>query len=207
MFEKAYIKLSNSVERALEKKLPIVALESTVITHGLPYPQNYTLAKDLEELVRSMQVEPATIAVIDGQIHVGLDDVRLLKLASENGMKKVSLRDFAPTIVNRESGGTTVAATMFIAANVGIKVFATGGIGGVHRLLAGSDKQNYDISADLMALAKYHVIVVCAGVKAILDIKGTLELLETMGIPVIGYQSSDFPAFFCKSSGSGNTKV
>jgi pseudouridine-5'-phosphate glycosidase len=201
MSGKPYLKISRKIESALEQGLPIVALESTVITHGLPYPHNYSLAKDLEKLIRDKGVEPATIAVIDGDICVGLEDNALERLATEEGMKKISLRDFAPTIVNAHSGGTTVAATMYVAASVGIKTFATGGIGGVHRLIPGSDMQNYDISTDLTALTQYGVVVVCAGVKAILDIAGTLELLETLGIPVIGYRSSDFPAFFCSSSG------
>lgn len=201
MSNKPHLKISKKIERALKQGLPIVALESTVITHGLPYPQNYSLARDLEDIIRNEGVEPATIAVIDGDVCVGLDDEALERLATEKGMKKISLRDYAPAMVNVCSGGTTVAATMYVAATVGIQTFATGGIGGVHRVIPGSDKQNYDISTDLIALARYGVIVVCAGVKAILDIAGSLELLETLGIPVIGYQTDEFPAFYCSSSG------
>jgi pseudouridine-5'-phosphate glycosidase len=174
---------------------PLVALESTVITHGLPRPQNLTLARDMERVVRENGAQPATIAVIDGQIRVGLTDAELERLASETNVRKISRRDFATAIVKKECGGTTVAGTMFAAYRAGIKVFATGGIGGVHEV------ETLDISTDLQALADTPMIVVCAGAKAILDLPATLEYLETMAVPVIGYQTDEFPAFYSRYSG------
>jgi pseudouridine-5'-phosphate glycosidase len=174
---------------------PLVALESTVITHGLPRPQNLALARDMERVVRENGAQPATIAVIDGQIRVGLTDAELEHLASETNVRKISRRDFATAIVKKECGGTTVAGTMFAAYRAGIKVFATGGIGGVHEV------ETLDISTDLQALADTPMIVVCAGAKAILDLPATLEYLETMAVPVIGYQTDEFPAFYSRYSG------
>ncbi len=174
---------------------PLVALESTVITHGLPRPQNLALARDMERVVRENGAQPATIAVIDGQIRVGLTDAELERLASETNVRKISRRDFATAIVKKECGGTTVAGTMFAAYRAGIKVFATGGIGGVHEV------ETLDISTDLQALADTPMIVVCAGAKAILDLPATLEYLETMAVPVIGYQTDEFPAFYSRHSG------
>jgi pseudouridine-5'-phosphate glycosidase len=188
-------RLSAEVGRALEKKLPIVALESTVITHGLPYPQNLALAQDMEEEVRQRDVVPATIAVLDGKVCVGLQTEQLERLAQGGEMHKVSTRDFATAISKRLSGGTTVAGTMLVAHTAGIGVFATGGIGGVHR------QSPFDISADLPQLARTPMIVVCAGAKAILDLPATLEYLETFAVPVVGYQTDDFPAFYSRSSG------
>jgi pseudouridylate synthase len=187
--------LAAEVSRALQKKAPIVALESTVITHGLPYPENLTLAKDMENEVRQAGSIPATIAILNGKIHVGLDGSQLEQLATSSNTRKISVRDFAPALARKSSGGTTVAATLYAADKAGIRVFATGGIGGVHR------DQPFDISADLQQLAVRPVIVVCAGAKAILDLPGTLEYLETMGIPVIGYQTDEFPAFYSRKSG------
>ncbi len=198
--------------------LPIVALESTVITHGLPHPQNLSLAHDMEAEVRNQGATPATIAVLDGTIQVGMTDSQLENLATasrepsrhdlsskgekdpsirEKQVRKVSRRDFAAAISRKDSGGTTVAGTMFAADKIGIKVFATGGIGGVHAV------DTIDISADLMALADTPMIVVCAGAKAILDLPATLEYLETMSVPVVGYQTDKFPAFFSRGSGLG----
>jgi pseudouridine-5'-phosphate glycosidase len=176
--------------RAREHKLPIVALESTVITHGLPRPENLQLAEDMENTVRREGVTPATIAVMDGKIQVGLSRDQLLRLANADDAIKVSLRDFASAVVQMKPGGTTVAGTMFAAHQTGIRVFATGGIGGVHR------EARFDVSTDLQALATIPIIVVCAGAKSILDLPATLEYLETMGVPVIGYGTDRFPEFF-----------
>lgn len=191
------LKTSPNVSKALSLKLPVVALESTVITHGLPYPENINLAKDMENEIEQLGVTAATIAVIDGIIQVGLDPLQLERIATDKGINKVSSRDFAGVIAQKRSGGTTVAGTLVVAEKVGIRVFATGGIGGVHRL------PKYDISADLIQLANSRVIVVCAGAKAILDLPSTLEVLETYRIPVVGFQTDEFPAFYSKSSGLG----
>ena len=192
-----YMNISPNVSKALSLKLPVVALESTVITHGLPYPENINLAKDMEREIEQLGVTPATIAVIDGMIQVGLNSLQLKRIATEKGINKVSSRDFAGVIAQKRSGGTTVAGTLVVAEKVGIRVFATGGIGGVHRL------PKYDISADLIQLANSRVVVVCAGAKAILDLPSTLEVLETYRIPVVGFQTDEFPAFYSKSSGLG----
>jgi pseudouridine-5'-phosphate glycosidase len=171
---------------------PIVALESTVITHGLPQPQNLALAQDMEAAVRSMGALPATISVLDGKILVGASPDQLQRLASTGEAVKVSLRDFATAINSGKAGGTTVAGTLFAAEKAGIKVFATGGIGGVHK------EYSYDVSTDLQALASIPMIVVCAGAKSILDLRATLEVLETLGVPVIGYGTDHFPEFFSR---------
>jgi pseudouridine-5'-phosphate glycosidase len=181
--------------KALHSSLPVVALESTVITHGLPRPQNLELARDMEREVRENGAAPATIAILDGQIHVGLTESELERLASEDHVRKISRRDFATAILKKECGGTTVAGTLFAAHQAGIKVFATGGIGGVHSV------ETLDISTDLQALADTPMIVVCAGAKAILDLPATLEYLETMAVPVVGYGTDEFPAFYSRHSG------
>jgi pseudouridine-5'-phosphate glycosidase len=181
---------SHEVSRARQQNLPIVALESTVITHGLPRPQNLTLAQDMEQTVRSENAIPATIAVLDGKIQVGIDASQLEQIANADDAIKVSLRDIATALVKRVPGGTTVAGTMYIAEKAGIRVFATGGIGGVHK------EARFDISTDLQALASIPMIVVCAGAKSILDLPATLEYLETMGVPVVGYGTDKFPEFF-----------
>jgi pseudouridine-5'-phosphate glycosidase len=196
-WDKRFISIKTEVDQALRQGEPIVALESTVITHGLPYPQNRDLAKNMEHTIREKGCIPATIAILDGLIHVGLDSMQLERLARAEGMRKISVRDIAPAVVLKKSGGTTVAATLAIAGEVGIKVFATGGIGGVHR------QAPFDVSADLGELAKARLVVVCAGSKAILDIPATLEVLETNGVPVIGYQTDEFPGFYSLSSGLG----
>jgi pseudouridine-5'-phosphate glycosidase len=170
-------------------------LESAVITHGLPPPHNLELALDLESIARSNHVTPATIGVLEGVIHVGLDQEELQYLASTDGLGKFSRRDLSIACTAHKSGGTTVAATLFSANFARIKVFATGGIGGVHR------NAPFDVSADLPELARTPMIVVCSGAKAILDLPATREVLETMGIPVIGYQTDEFPAFYTASSG------
>ena len=188
------------VKQALDGGLPVVALESTVITHGLPYPQNRRVAEEMEAEIRLQGAIPATIALLDGQVQVGITGEQLERLALAGApdgekMHKISRRDYAPALALSWSGGTTVAGTMVAAHAVGIRVFATGGIGGVHRGSA------YDISADLPELAHTPVMVVCAGAKAILDLSATLEYLETHSTPVIGYQTDEFPAFYSVSSG------
>ena len=190
--------VSPAVQAALDSAEPIVALESTIITHGMPYPQNLEMARGVEGIVEENGAVAATIAVIDGRLMVGLDASELERLAREgHAAAKASRRDLAAIIVKRKTAGTTVATTMQIAAMCGIKVFATGGIGGVHR----GAEETFDISADLIELASTPVAVVCAGAKSILDIAKTLEVLETHGVPVIGYQTDDFPAFFARTSG------
>ncbi len=189
--------LSPEITRALNLGAPIVALESTVITHGLPHPQNLELARDMEKQIRDNGATPATIALLDGKIRIGLSDQELIRLSESQSTLKVSHRDFATAIVKKADGGTTVAGTMYAANMAGIKVFATGGIGGVHKESA------FDISTDLRSLAEIPTIVVCAGAKAILDLPATLEYLETMGVPVIGYKTDEFPAFYSRESGLG----
>jgi len=186
---------SNEVKQAMSISLPMVALESTVITHGLPRPQNLTLAHDMERAVREEGATPATIAFLDGCLHIGLNEPELERLANEKEPYKVGPRDFATVITKEACGGTTVAGTMFACKHASIKVFATGGIGGVHR------ESHSDISADLQALATIPMIVVCAGAKAILDLPATLEYLETIGVPVVGYDTTEFPAFYSRESG------
>lgn len=191
------LQLSPEILRALSMGAPIVALESTVITHGLPHPQNLELARDMEKQVRDHGATPATIALLDGKIRIGLSDAELVRLADADSTLKVSHRDFATAIVKKMNGGTTVAGTMFAARMAGIKVFATGGIGGVHK------ESSFDISTDLRSLAEIPMIVVCAGAKAILDLPATLEYLESMGVPVVGYKTDEFPAFYSRESGLG----
>lgn len=190
-----YYRLSSEVLQARESNAPLVALESTVITHGLPFPENLDLALDMETEVRRQGAIPATIALLDGLVQVGLSGEQLARLAQETDLRKVSPRDLARLIFKKESGGTTVAGTILLAEKTGIKVFATGGIGGVHR------QAGLDVSADLSQLATTPIIVVCAGAKAILDLPATLEYLETSSVPVIGYQTDEFPAFYSPSSG------
>ena len=183
------------VQAALDAGQPVVALESTLITHGLPHPKNLEVARALETAVREAGAVPATIAILSGQIHVGLTDEQLAYLARAENVRKCSRRDL-PIVVGRgEDGATTVAGTMMVAHMAGIRVFATGGIGGVHR------GHPFDVSADLLELGRTPVAVVCAGAKAILDLPLTLEVLETQGVPVIGYTTDEFPAFYTRSSG------
>jgi pseudouridine-5'-phosphate glycosidase len=187
----------NSIFHSAETKagLSIVALESTVLTHGLPHPQNLQLARDMEKAVRDNGATPATIGFLDGKLHIGLNGEELERLANANDVYKVGPRDFATVIAKKASGGTTVAGTMLAAKHANIKVFVTGGIGGVHR------DAPFDISADLQALASIPMIVVCAGAKAILDLPATLEYLETMSVPVVGYGTDEFAAFYSRESG------
>ena len=189
------IYLSDELKTALDLGKPVVALESTVITHGLPYPQNQELALDMETVVRDNGAVPATIAVMDGQLKAGLEPTDLEKLAQAQEVIKVSTRNIGAAISKKQTGGTTVAATSLIAEMAGIRVFATGGIGGVHR------NSNWDVSADLLQLARTEVVVVCAGAKSILDLPATIEVLESYSIPVVGYQTDEFPSFFSVSSG------
>ena len=186
---------STAFREATGKNSPVVALESTVLTHGLPRPQNLQLARDMEKAVREKGATPATIGFLDGQLHIGLGGSELERLANEKDVLKVGPRDFATVIAKKICGGTTVAGTMLACKHAGIKVFATGGIGGVHR------DAPFDISADLQALATIPMIVVCAGAKAILDLPATLEYLETMSVPVVGYGTDEFPAFYSRESG------
>lgn len=185
------------VQKALDDGRPVVALESTIITHGMPFPENARTAAEVEAVVRDNGATPATIAVIDGVIRVGLEAGALEKLAKAKDVVKASGRDLAAVMARGGSAGTTVSATMRIAALAGIRVFATGGVGGVHR----GAEETFDISADLVELGRTPVAVVCAGVKSILDIARTLEYLETQRVPVIAAGSDDFPAFYTRSSG------
>ncbi|RBP89757.1 pseudouridine-5'-phosphate glycosidase [Rhodobacter sp. 140A] len=185
------------VRAALDAGRPVVALESTIITHGMPFPQNVETARRVEAEIRAHGATPATIAVMGGHIHIGLTDAELDRLAQASGVMKVSRADLAVCLAANATGATTVAATMICAALAGIPVFATGGIGGVHR----GAETSFDISADLAELGLSPVIVVAAGAKAILDLPKTLEVLETNGVPVIAYGQDDFPAFWSRSSG------
>lgn len=193
----SWLKVSPQIKQGLEAGEPVIALESTVITHGLPKPVNLDLVNQMEEQARSIDVKPATIALLNGQVRVGLSAEELEDLALAEDLHKVSIRDMGVAIANGHSGGTTVAATVNIANRTGIRIFATGGIGGVHRGDRG------DVSADLTEIGRTPVAVVCSGAKAILDLPRTLEWLETAGVPVIGWQTSEFPAFFSESSGLG----
>ena len=192
-----YVDITPEIKHALENHLPVVALESTILSHGMPYPENLAFAAEVEKVVRAEGAVPATCAILNGRVKVGVTPEELEVLCRADHIGKVSRRDFAIYIAEKKNGATTVATTMMIAAMAGIKVFATGGIGGVHR----HGEVTMDISADLQELANTPVMVVCAGAKQILDIGRTLEYLETMGVPVIGNGTDDFPAFFCRKSG------
>jgi pseudouridine-5'-phosphate glycosidase len=194
------IDMTDEVAAALAANSAVVALESTIISHGMPYPDNVSTAQRVEQTVREMGAVPATVAVIEGRLRVGLDDLQLDRLANpavHGSVQKASRRDLAAIVAFRATAGTTVAATMHIAHLAGIEVFATGGIGGVHR----GAEESFDISADLIELGRTPVTVVCAGAKSILDLPKTLEVLETQGVPVIGYRTDEFPSFFSASSG------
>ena len=191
------VKISDEVRDAVDEGSPVVALESTIISHGMPYPQNVDMACTVEQIVRKHGAVPATIAVLDGVCRVGLDADEIDRLAAQPDVHKATTRDLPWLTATRRTGATTVAATMHLAALSGIRIFATGGIGGVHR----GASTTFDISADLTELSATPVAVVCAGVKSILDIAATLEYLETMGVPVLVVGSDDFPAFYSRSSG------
>src|SRR5687767_2177143 len=190
-----HIAIAAEVRQALAEHRPVVALESTVISHGLPRPKNLEVALQVEAAVRDEGAIPATVGIIDGVITVGLNEHQLKTLAYAENVRKVSRRDFGIVVAKKEHGATTVAGTMIAAHMAGIRVFATGGIGGVHRGDAG------DVSADLPELAQTPVAVICAGAKSILDLPRSVEWLETSGVPVIGYQTETFPAFYATSSG------
>ena len=192
-----YLDIHPDVEDAIKNKLPLVALESTIISHGMPFPKNVDTALLVENTVRANDAIPVTIAIIKGRIKIGLTSEEINFLATDNNVKKISRRDLGIAVSQKLSGSTTVASTMIIANLAKITVFATGGIGGVHR---GAEK-TLDISADLEELSKTNVCVVCAGPKAILDIGLTLEYLETKGVPIIGYKTSELPAFYSSESG------
>jgi pseudouridylate synthase len=192
------VKISNEVQAALDAKQPIVALESTIISHGMPYPQNFETALAVEAKVREFGAVPATIAILNGELRAGLSHEEIQSFAQKGpGITKVSRRDIPVIVSLKKDGATTVASTMIIAEMAGIQIFATGGIGGVHR----GAETTMDISADLEELANTNVAVICAGVKSILDIELTLEYLETKGIPVLGYLTEDLPAFYTRQSG------
>jgi pseudouridine-5'-phosphate glycosidase len=191
------IHYSDEVAEARAKGAPLVALESTIITHGMPFPQNVETARRVEQAVRAGGATPATIAVIDGRLHVGLSDPQLLALGQAQNVMKLSRADMAACLASGRTGATTVAATMIAARLANIEVFATGGIGGVHR----GAETSFDISADLHELAQTPVTVIAAGAKAILDLPKTLEVLETLGVPVIAYGQDEFPAFWSRQSG------
>ncbi len=194
----SHLIIAPEVSEAIKNKKGVVALESTIISHGMPYPKNVETALKIEKIVRDKGAIPATIAIIDGQLKAGLSESEI-ELLGKMGTKviKTSRRDLPFIVAKKETGATTVAATMIIAKMAGIKIFATGGIGGVHR---GAEK-TMDVSADLQELAQTNVAVVCAGAKAILDLRLTLEYLETFGVPVIGFQTDEFPAFYSRNSG------
>ncbi|WP_425447181.1 pseudouridine-5'-phosphate glycosidase [Dethiothermospora halolimnae] len=196
MLEK-YLDIKPHIKEAIDGGKPVVALESTIISHGMPYPQNVKTAKKVEEIVRENGAVPATIAILDGKLKVGISEEELEYLGKGTDILKTSRRDLPYVVANGLNGATTVASTMIISALAGIKVFATGGIGGVHR----GATETFDISADLQELAKTNVAVVCAGAKSILDIGLTLEYLETNGVPVVGFGTDEFPAFFTRKSG------
>ncbi len=197
MPEPSFIAFSREVREARAAGAPLVALESTIITHGMPWPQNAETARLVESDIRAAGATPATIAVLDGRLHVGLEEAELESLARAENVAKLSRADLAACMAQGATGATTVAATMIGAHLAGIEVFATGGIGGVHR----GAEQSFDISADLQELARTPVSVIAAGAKAILDIPKTLEVLETLGVPVITYRQDEFPAFWSRSSG------
>ncbi len=193
----SFLSVGAEVRDALGAGQPVVALESTIITHGMPYPANIETARAVEAVVRDNGAVPATIAVLDGKLVAGMDDATLERLATTTDVIKASRRDLAAVLASKGSAGTTVAATMIVAHFAGIPIFATGGIGGVHR----GAQETFDISADLLELASTPVTVVSAGANSILDLPKTLEVLETHGVPVLGYGSDEFPAFFSRTSG------
>ena len=189
--------INPEVENALQNNIPVVALESTIITHGMPYPENLKMVHEVEEIIRENHAVPATIAVVDGVVKIGLSNAEVRSLSEKKDVIKLSRNDLAYAISCRKTGATTVAATMILAANANIKVFATGGVGGVH---LDADK-TFDVSADLQELAQTPVTVISAGPKAILDLPKTLQFLETLGVPVITFGQDELPAFWSRSSG------
>ncbi len=191
------LKVAPEVAEALAAGTPVVALESTIISHGMPYPQNVAMAREVEQIVRDGGAVPATIAILNGRPTVGLSDDELELFGADQDIRKVSVRDIAHVVATGVHGATTVASTMRIAALAGIRIFVTGGLGGVHQ----GAETSMDVSADLTELSRTEVAVISAGVKSILDIGRTLEVLETLEVPVVGYGTDDFPSFFSRSSG------
>jgi pseudouridine-5'-phosphate glycosidase len=189
--------LSSEVQEAMETGVPVVALESTIISHGLPHPRNLEVARELEDIVRSYGACPATIAVVGGVARVGLDKEQIELVATGDGIRKLSTRDLPVALASRSHGATTVSATSYLASLAGVRIFATGGMGGVHR----GWLESWDESADLDALSRTRITVVCAGVKSILDVPATLQRLETLNVSVVGYRTSEFPGFYLRSSG------
>ncbi|HET7578497.1 MAG TPA: pseudouridine-5'-phosphate glycosidase [Bacillales bacterium] len=198
-----YIKVNEEVQSALAESRPVVALESTIISHGMPYPDNIRMALEVEDLIRKQGAVPATIAIMDGQIRVGLSKEEIERLGNSEEVYKTSIRDFPRVLSAKMMGATTVAATAYAASKAGIRFFATGGLGGVHRDVP----ETFDVSADLMALAKSNICLVSAGAKSILDIPKTLEYLETLGVPVYGYETDHYPGFYVRNSGQQVEKV
>jgi len=194
---KSALVFSPEVAAAVANNSPIVALESTIISHGLPRPSNLNVAREVEAIVREHGATPATIAILDGVVHIGLTDEQLIAIANRDDISKASSRDLAVLVASKKSAATTVAATAHLAAQAGIKVFATGGLGGVHR----GANESFDESADLTALSALDITVVCAGVKSILDVGATLERLETLAIGLVGYKTNAFPGFYLTDSG------
>lgn len=194
-----YLEITPEINEALEKGTPVVALESTILSHGMPYPENVEFSHKVEEIVRAEGAIPATVAIMGGKLKIGLNAEELEIMCKAENVGKVSRRDVATYLATGQTGATTVATTMMLAEMAGIRMFATGGIGGVHR----GAETTMDISADLQELAHTRVGVVCAGAKSLLDIGLTLEYLETMGVPVLGLDTDDFPAFYCRKSGYG----
>ena len=197
MTQKDYLSITPEIQQAIDEGKPVVALESTILSHGMPFPQNVEFAHKVEEIVRAEGAVPATTAIIGGKLKVGLTSEELDIMCKAEGVGKVSRRDVAVYLATGKTGATTVATTMMIAEMAGIKIFATGGIGGVHR----GATETMDISADLQELANTQVAVVCAGAKSLLDLGLTLEYLETFGVPVLGLRTDEFPAFYCRRSG------
>ncbi|KGX87421.1 pseudouridine-5'-phosphate glycosidase [Pontibacillus marinus] len=191
------LRLSDEIQEAIIGKKPIVALESTIISHGMPYPENVEMAHSVEEIIREEGAVPATIAVLDGYIKVGLSHEEIERLSKEEHVVKTSIRDLPGVLTKHQTGATTVATTSYAAKQAGIRFFATGGLGGVHRGVA----EHLDISNDLVTLAQSNMCVFSAGVKSILDVPKTLEMLETLGVPVYGYETTEYPGFYTRESG------
>jgi pseudouridine-5'-phosphate glycosidase len=200
---KPWLEIAPEVAQAIAQGRPVVALESTIISHGMPYPENFAMAQAVEQIVRAEGAIPATIALMDGRCRIGLSEADLYRLATEPGVVKVSLRDLPVVLAKGQLGSTTVAATATLAEAASIQVFVTGGIGGVHRGSLADPTQVWDISADLTVLGRSSVTVVCAGAKSVLDISATLEALETLGVTVLGFQTDRFPGFYTRETGYG----
>lgn len=191
------LRVSEEIQEAIIEKKPIVALESTIISHGMPYPQNVEMALEVEKIIRDQGAVPATIAIMDGNIKIGLSKEEIKRLGTEKDVVKTSIRDLPGVLAKRQTGATTVATTSYAAKQAGIRFFATGGLGGVHREVA----DHLDISNDLVTLSQSNICVISAGVKSILDVPKTLEMFETLGVPVYGYETEEYPGFYTRESG------